>query len=170
MYSKLFWDHVRHSRNNRALSDALVGEGRYSRCGDRLKIYLKVDDGRIAQATFQARACAPVVAVASLGTELLQNQELETAQKLDIFELDKQLGRASPTDVEDGVPIQRVDTGKNLGHLSVLMTETPENLVMLPTHLNDNKILNDTGFLKQRFPDRRVVLVTNRNSLPFVRK
>ena len=40
------------------------------------------------------------------------------------------------------------------------MTETPENLVMLPTHLNDNKILNDTGFLKQRFPDRRVVLVT----------
>ncbi len=77
-----------------------------------------------------------------------------------IRELDKQLGRASPTEVEDGVPIQRVDTGKKLGRLSVLMTETPENLIMLPTHLNDNKILNDVGFLKQRFPDRRVVLVT----------
>jgi len=40
------------------------------------------------------------------------------------------------------------------------MTETPENLLKLPTHLNDNKILNDVGYLKQRFPDRRVVLVT----------
>lgn len=97
MYSKLFWDHVRHPKNNRALSDALVGEGRYSRCGDRLKLYLKVDDGLITQAAFQARACAPVVAVASLGTELLINQELETAQKLDIFELDKQLGGLPPS-------------------------------------------------------------------------
>jgi len=44
--------------------------------------------------------------------------------------------------------------------LSVLMTEVPDNLVMLPTHLNDNKILNDVGFLKKNFPSRRVVLVT----------
>jgi len=77
-----------------------------------------------------------------------------------IRELDRQLGRASPEDVETGVPIQRSDSGDNLGNLSVLMVETPENLVLLPTHLNDNKILNDVGFLKQRYPERRVVLVT----------
>ena len=77
-----------------------------------------------------------------------------------IRELDRQLGRASPGDVEHGVPIQRGGEGITSGQLSVLMTETPENLVMLPTHLNDNKILNDVGFLKQSNPDRRVVLVT----------
>lgn len=77
-----------------------------------------------------------------------------------IRELDKQLGRASPVEVENGVAIQRSDTGETLGILSVMMTETPDNLVLLPTHLNDNKILNDVGFLKQQFPDRRVVLVT----------
>jgi len=77
-----------------------------------------------------------------------------------IRELDRQLGRASPVEVESGVAIQRSDTGETLGTLSVMMTETPDNLVMLPTHLNDNKILNDVGFLKQQYPDRRVVLVT----------
>ncbi len=77
-----------------------------------------------------------------------------------IRELDKQLGRASPTEVESGVYIQRADGSENAGILSVLMTETPKNLVMLPTHLNDNKILNDVGYLKQQNPDRRVVLVT----------
>ena len=40
------------------------------------------------------------------------------------------------------------------------MTEIPDNVIKLPTHINDNKILNDVGFLKQRHPDRKVVLVT----------
>lgn len=77
-----------------------------------------------------------------------------------IRELDKQLGRAEPSEVENGVPIQRSDSGENAGMLSVLMTETPDNLVMLSNHSNDNKILNDVGFLKQRYPGHRVVLVT----------
>ncbi len=77
-----------------------------------------------------------------------------------IRELDKLLGRASPGDVETGVVIPRGVDGSHSGTLSVLMTEVPENLIMLPTHLNDNKILNDVGFLKQIFPSRRVVLVT----------
>ncbi|CAN0066366.1 unnamed protein product [Discosporangium mesarthrocarpum] len=77
-----------------------------------------------------------------------------------IRELDKQLGRASPVEVESGVAIQRSDAGETQGVLSVMMSETPENCVLLPTHLNDNKILNDVGFLKQQYPERRVVLVT----------
>lgn len=77
-----------------------------------------------------------------------------------IRELDKLLGRASPGDVEAGVPIPRGSDGGHSGMLSVLMTEIPEDIVMLPTHLNDNKILNDVGFLKQNNSSRRVVLVT----------
>lgn len=77
-----------------------------------------------------------------------------------IRELDKLLGRATPTEVESGVPMPSVDGSQSTGMVSVLMTETPENLVKLPTHLNDNKILNDVGYLKHRYPDRKVVLVT----------
>ncbi len=77
-----------------------------------------------------------------------------------IREIDSILGRAEPQDVEDGVPIPRGKKLKPCGTLSVLMTEPPENVLLLPTHLNDNKILNDVVFLKQRNPGRRVVLVT----------
>ncbi|MFM1897223.1 MAG: hypothetical protein RLZZ385_2297 [Pseudomonadota bacterium] len=76
-----------------------------------------------------------------------------------IREIDTLLGRASPEEVEQGVPIPR-GKRQTLGRLSVLMTEVPANLVMLPTHLNDNKILNDVCFLKHHHPERKVVLVT----------
>ncbi len=77
-----------------------------------------------------------------------------------IREIDNLLGRASPDEVERGVPIQRGKKLKPCGSLSVLMSETPDNVVLLPTHLNDNKILNAVVFLKQRHPGRRAVLVT----------
>jgi PhoH-like ATPase len=74
--------------------------------------------------------------------------------------LDKLLGRASCNEVESGVAITRANAGDKLGTLSVLMVDMPDNLIMLPTHLNDNKILNDVGYLKHNNPGRRVVLVT----------
>jgi len=77
-----------------------------------------------------------------------------------IREIDGVLGRADPAAVEQGVPIQRGKKLKHCGSLSILMTETPENVVLLPTHLNDNKILNAVAYLKQRKPGSRVVLVT----------
>ena len=77
-----------------------------------------------------------------------------------IREIDKILGRAAPEEIEAGVPIKRVATGKDNGKLSILMTTPPENLAILPTHLNDNKIINDLCLLKHDNPDKRVVLVT----------
>ena len=102
----------------------------------------------------------PITVLEELDSLKSGRQSIAADCRQAIRELDKQLGRASPTDVEAGLPIQRCDGVEGGGILSVLMTETPENLVKLPTHLNDNKILNDVGYLKQRYPDRRVVLVT----------
>lgn len=97
MYSQTFWDHVRQPRNNRTLPDAQTGEARYHRCGDRLTLFLQTENGRITQATFQARACAPVVAVASLATEMVTGLEIEEARKLDIFQMDRELGGIPPS-------------------------------------------------------------------------
>ena len=77
-----------------------------------------------------------------------------------IRELDKLLGRANCNEVESGVVIRRGENREKFGTLSVLMVDVPDNLIMLPTHLNDNKILNDVGYLKQSHPGRRVILVT----------
>ena len=93
MYSETFWDHVRHPRNNRPLQDALVGEARFHRCGDKLTLYIKVDDqDRITEASFQAKACAPVIAVASIGTEKIRSIKTCEASRFPIFDIDKALG------------------------------------------------------------------------------
>ena len=102
----------------------------------------------------------PITVLEELDSLKSGRQSIAADCRQAIRELDKLLGRASPTDVEAGVTIPRHDCAKGMGTLSVLMTEIPDNLVMLPTHLNDNKILNDVGFLKHTYPRRRVVLVT----------
>lgn len=74
--------------------------------------------------------------------------------------IDDILGRASATDIERGVPIQRGAKSKPLGLLSILTNNAPHNLATLPKHLNDNKIINDIISLKHALPEQRVVLVT----------
>jgi len=74
--------------------------------------------------------------------------------------IDSVIDRATPEDVEKGVPIRRGEKSQPLGSLSILMTQPPDKVTILPTHLNDNKILNDVFALRNRFPDRRTVLVS----------
>ena len=74
--------------------------------------------------------------------------------------IDEILGRASPDEIEKGIPIRRGDKGPCHGTLSILMTHAPDNLAILPTHLNDNKIINDICLLKQNHPNQRTVLVS----------
>ena len=74
--------------------------------------------------------------------------------------IDDILGRASPDEIEQGIPIRRGDKGPCHGTLSILMTHAPDNLAILPTHLNDNKIINDICLLKHNPPNHRTVLVS----------
>lgn len=74
--------------------------------------------------------------------------------------IDQILGGASPEEVEKGVPIRRGEQSEPLGSLSILMSHAPDNVAILPTHLNDNKIINDIFLLKQNHPNQKVVLVT----------
>ena len=73
--------------------------------------------------------------------------------------IDKTLGDASPEDVEQGVPIQRGKSGPK-GLLSILMSKQAESNLILPEHLNDNKIINQLIDLHTRDPKKPVVLVT----------
>lgn len=80
-----------------------------------------------------------------------------------IREIDKILGRATPEEVEKGVPIRRGDKAKPLGSLAILMPHPDvqdKKITLLSNHINDNKILNDIFYLKQQYPNERVVLVT----------
>jgi len=73
--------------------------------------------------------------------------------------IDKTLGDASPSVVESGVPIMRVN-GSTKGFLSILMDKRPEPSNLLPQNLNDNIIINQLIDLHTRNPDLSVILVT----------
>ena len=84
LYQEIILDHSRHPRHFGALAAANhVAEGHNPLCGDRVKVYLQVDDqNRITDVSFEGRGCAISVASASLMTEMLKGRDIEHAEKL----------------------------------------------------------------------------------------
>ena len=84
LYQEIILDHSRHPRHFGAMDDAThSGEGFNPLCGDKVKIYLKVDDaGKIDGISFEGKGCAISQASASLMTELLVGRSATDAEKL----------------------------------------------------------------------------------------
>ena len=84
LYQEIILDHSRHPRHFGALASANhVAEGFNPLCGDRVKVYLQVDDAnRISDVTFEGRGCAISVASASLMSEMLKGRAVDDAEKL----------------------------------------------------------------------------------------
>ena len=84
LYQEIILDHSRHPRHFGPLADANhVAEGHNPLCGDRVKLYLKVDAGdRISGVGFEGRGCAISVASASLMSEMLKGRTTEEAERL----------------------------------------------------------------------------------------
>ena len=93
MYSPLLLDHAAHPRNTGPLPGAThVGEARYERCGDRMRLEFLVADGRVREVRGQAFGCGAAVAAASVATELLHGLTVTEARNIDAFQLDRALG------------------------------------------------------------------------------
>jgi nitrogen fixation NifU-like protein len=84
LYQEVILDHSRHPRHFGSLADAThEGEGHNPLCGDRVKVYLQVDDaGRISNVSFEGKGCAISQASASLMTDLIKGRPVEEAEKL----------------------------------------------------------------------------------------
>ena len=84
LYQEIILDHSRHPRHFGALADANhVAEGHNPLCGDKVKIYLSVDEkDRIQDISFEGRGCAISVASASLMTDMLKGRTIEQAEEL----------------------------------------------------------------------------------------
>ncbi len=83
LYQEVVFDHNRNPRNFRKMEDAdRTVEGHNPLCGDRITLYLKFDDGRIADVSFQGQGCAISTASASLMTEIVKGKTLEEAEHL----------------------------------------------------------------------------------------
>ena len=83
LYQEIILDHNRQPRNRHAMDDATGEvEGHNPLCGDKVTVYLKVEDGVIADVSFEGQGCAISTASASLMTEGVKGKTVEEAMAL----------------------------------------------------------------------------------------
>ena len=82
-YSEKVIEHFTHPHNVGKLADANgVGEVGNAKCGDIMKMYLKVENGVIEDVKFNTYGCASAIATSSIATDMIKGQPLSEALKL----------------------------------------------------------------------------------------
>ena len=83
LYQEVILDHNRSPRNFRPMPDAdRVAEGYNPLCGDQLTLYVRLEHGIVADASFVGHGCAISTASASLMTEAVKGRSLQDAEAL----------------------------------------------------------------------------------------
>jgi nitrogen fixation NifU-like protein len=83
LYQEIILDHTKHPRNCHAMADATgSAEGYNPLCGDKLKLFIRVEGDVVKDASFVGSGCAISTASASLMTESLKGKTREEALKL----------------------------------------------------------------------------------------
>ncbi len=95
-YSEKVMDHFQNPRNVGEIPDADgVGTVGNAACGDIMKIFIKVVDGRIADAKFKTFGCGAAIATSSMITEMVRGKTIEEAL---------QVSKAQVAEALDGLP------------------------------------------------------------------
>ena len=83
LYSEKVMDHFRNPRNVGVIEDADgIGEVGNAKCGDIMKIYLKIKDGIIEDVKFETFGCGSAIASSSMATEMIKGKPVSDALAL----------------------------------------------------------------------------------------
>ena len=108
LYSEKVMDHFLHPRNVGVIEDAnAVGEVGNAKCGDIMKMYLKIEDDIIQDVKFETFGCGSAIASSSMATEMIKGKPVSEAMKLT---------NQAVTEALDGLPAHKL-------HCSVLAEE-----------------------------------------------
>jgi FeS cluster assembly scaffold protein NifU len=92
-YNDVVLDHFRNPRNMGKMEDAdAVGEQGSAVCGDMMWIYLKVEDDKIIDVSFETFGCGAAIASSSMVTELVKGKTLDEALKISSDDIVDALG------------------------------------------------------------------------------
>ena len=108
LYSEKVMDHFLHPRNVGVIEDAdAVGEVGNAKCGDIMKMYLKIEDDVIQDVKFETFGCGSAIASSSMATEMIKGKPLSEVANLT---------NKAVTEALDGLPAHKI-------HCSVLAEE-----------------------------------------------
>ena len=83
LYSEKVMDHFMNPRNLGEIENADgIGEVGNAKCGDIMKIYLKVDKNIITDVKFETFGCGSAIASSSMATEMIKGKSIDEALKL----------------------------------------------------------------------------------------
>ena len=112
LYSEKVMDHFRNPRNVGVLEDANgIGEVGNAKCGDIMKMYLKIEDDIVKDVKFETFGCGSAIASSSMATELIKGKPVSEA---------RQLTNKAVAEALDGLPDYKM-------HCSVLAQEAIES-------------------------------------------
>ena len=132
LYSDKVMDHFMNPRNVGCIEDADgIGEIGNAKCGDIMKIYLKIENDIIVDAKFETFGCGSAIASSSMATELIMGKPV--AQALE-------LTNKAVVEALDGLPAHKV-------HCSVLAEEAIKNA--LKDYFDRNGIAYDAEKFKE---------------------
>ena len=132
LYTETVMDHFTHPRNVGEIPDASgVGEVGNAKCGDIMKMYLKIKDDRIEDAKFETFGCGSAIASSSMATELIKGKTVDEALAV----TNKQV-----VDALGGLPAYKL-------HCSVLAEES------IKAAVKDYYDRNNIPYDHSKFPD-----------------
>ena len=96
-YSDKVMDHFMHPRNMGEIEDASgVGEVGNPACGDVMRLYLKIEDGKIVDAKFKTFGCGAAIASSSMTTEMIKGKTIDEALAISNEAVSEALGGLPP--------------------------------------------------------------------------
>ena len=114
LYTETVMDHFMHPRNVGEIADADgVGEVGNAKCGDIMKMYLKIKDNKIEDVKFETFGCGSAIASSSMATEMIKGKPVSEALEL---------SNKAVIEALDGLPAQKI-------HCSVLAEEAVKSAV-----------------------------------------
>ena len=132
LYSEVVMDHFMHPRNVGVIEDASgVGQVGNAKCGDIMKIYLKIENDIIVDVKFETFGCGSAIASSSMATEMIKGKSIQDALKLT---------NQAVCEALDGLPAAKV-------HCSVLAEEA------IKSDLMDYYDRNGIDYDHTQFPD-----------------
>ena len=132
LYTETVMDHFMNPRNVGEIADANgVGEVGNAKCGDIMKIYLKIENDIIVDVKFETFGCGSAIASSSMATEMIMGKSIHDALALT---------NQAVCEALDGLPAHKV-------HCSVLAEEAIKNA--LKDYFDKNGIAYDADKFKE---------------------